>query len=386
MPNFFTKLFKRKSKSVVGIDIGSSAIKVVQLKERLGKPFLENYGVISLAPFIGRDIGNSANLSSEKLGSALKEIFQNAKITATRNGFAIPFGSSLVSVIQVPDVKNANFETMIPIEARKYIPVPISEVTINWIRVSPEEEQGENKKKKGEKKKEDDGKDSSQKEEEGSSKKEGPPTADVLIAAIHNNTINKYQSVAKQAGIKPGFFEIETFSAIRSVVDENNQGQPVMIMDVGASSTKLYVVDRGLVMKSHTINRGSENMTEVMSQVLGVPFAEAEKKKRTEGVLGSQKVSEAVSSSFDFLFLETRKILENYYGSYNKKVEKVFLVGGGGVTEGFASMISANLEIPVIYGDPFSKIGIPDELKEVVKYNGPEFAVAAGVALRGLEE
>lgn len=365
----FSNLFKIKKKemSVIGIDIGSSAIKVVQLRKMKGKAVLETYGALALGPYAGTQTGKATNLPNEKIIEALKDIIKEAKVSASVGGIAIPFGASLITVIELPYVNDRQLDQMIPMEARKYIPVPISEVKLDWT-IMPKE---------------------------GFSKEGSPstleveskvPKTEVLLVAIHNQTIEKYQEIVSKAAIGVDFFEIEIFSTIRSVLDEINV--PVMIFDFGAALTKLFIVERGVVRASHTISRGSQDVTTTIATALNISVDQAEILKRTDGVSDGQgkEVTSAVSIVLDHVFSEARQMLANYQTKYHKAIEKVVLVGGGSTMKGFAELAQKGLETPVVLADPFSKVEAPAFLLNVLRKNGPEFAVALGLALRKLQE
>jgi type IV pilus assembly protein PilM len=137
MANFLsqiTELFSKKSGSVLGIDIGSSSIKVVQISRKNGHAILETYGELALGPYTGKGVGESVALPQEKIIEAVKDMLKEKEVNITTMscGVAIPFASSLMAVIEMPDVSRKELEQMIPIEARKYVPVPISEVTLDW--------------------------------------------------------------------------------------------------------------------------------------------------------------------------------------------------------------------------------------------------------------
>jgi type IV pilus assembly protein PilM len=136
MPNPISDIFKNfmheKTPSVVGVDIGSSAIKVVQIKRKKGKAVLETYGELALGPYAGTEIGRSTNLPPEKIAEAILDIFKESNITTTNSGVSIPMRSSMVSLIKIPSTNAKQIDQMVPIEARKYIPVPIAEVALSW--------------------------------------------------------------------------------------------------------------------------------------------------------------------------------------------------------------------------------------------------------------
>src|SRR5690606_23645077 len=151
-----------------------------------------------------------------------------------------------MAVIEVPEVSGKELATLVPIEARKYIPGPINEVMLDWSVIPKTEEKPEDE----------EGSQSSG--FAGQTRAPGVSRVDVLLVAIHNETIAKYQEIVTRSGLDAGFFEIEIFSTMRSVLDEGLR--PVMIMDMGAASTKLYIVERGIIRASHTVNRGSQDI------------------------------------------------------------------------------------------------------------------------------
>ena len=129
----FGSFFSKETKSALGIDIGTSSIKVVQLKRDRGSVILETYGAIALGPYAGVEIGRATALDAGKLAEALKDVIREANVTVTDAAVAIPYSSSLVSIIKLPKATEKELATVVPIEARKYIPVPINEVLLDYF-------------------------------------------------------------------------------------------------------------------------------------------------------------------------------------------------------------------------------------------------------------
>jgi type IV pilus assembly protein PilM len=372
MANFFSSFFKKQSGSVLGIDIGSSAIKIVQLQKKGGKAILETYGELALGPYAGVEIGQATNLPVEKVIEALADLMREKEVNITTNkcGVAIPFSSSLMSLIEMPLLSYKQLSAMIPLEARKYIPVPISEVTLDWSIIPRE--------------------DIAPVIPDEASRNAGVPAkierTDVLLVAIHNDTITKYQEIVQKTGLESSFFEIEIFSTMRSVLEQSND--PVMLFDMGAASTKLYIVERGIVRNSHTINRGSQDVTTTISKSLGISVKDAEILKRgaSETTGAGVQIREAVDLTLGFIFSEANQVILNYQRKYNKTLKKIILIGGGSSLHGLVPIAQSNFQIEVVAGNPFSKTEAPAFLEEVLRNTGPEFAVAVGLALRRLQD
>lgn len=354
--------------SVVGIDLGSSAIKAVQIKKKGGRAVLETYGELSLGPYAGTDVGRATNLSADKLQEALADLFREASITSKNVAMAIPLSSSLVTMAEMPDLGEKRMAEMIPIEARRYIPLPIGEVMLDWMIIPREEK-------------------TLVTPEEMKSEAESGKRVDVFLVAILKDALTKYQSIAAELKFENPFFEIEVFSTIRSALDQGIE--PVMVFDMGAGTTKLYIVERGLIRDSHIISRGSQDITLSLSKALEIPVSRAEEMKRAVGLSmdpTNREVNETASLILDYIFSEAHRVLLSFEKKFNKTVAKVVLTGGGSVMKGFLKSAAIHFQSDVEVGDPFSKTVAPAFLSNVLKEVGPDFAVSVGVALRKLQE
>ncbi|MFA7216420.1 MAG: type IV pilus assembly protein PilM [Candidatus Paceibacterota bacterium] len=372
MANFFTNLFKKQSPSVIGLDIGTSSIKLVQLSRKSGRAVLETYGELSLGPYAHGSIGEATNLPLNKVVEAINDLLVEKEVNITTRicGIAIPFSSSLVSVIDFPMVSAKELANMVPLEARKYVPVPMSEVTIDWSLI-PQDKNPE----------------SNPNQKFGPDGKPLPPRLEVLVVALHNGTIEKYKKIATQSGLQTDFFEIEIFSTMRSVLDQ--EITPMMLLDMGAMTTKIYIVEKGILRASHTINKGSYAVTSALAKSLGISFTEAEVLKREKGltnITDNIGVKDIMTVTIDYIFSEANRVIIAYEKKYNKNVSKVVMVGGGSALIGLTEIAKKSFQTEVVSGDPFSKVITPAFLEDVLKRTGPQFAVAVGLALRKLQE
>ncbi len=136
--SFFSDLLSKKKKggSVLGVDVGSSSLKVVQLRKQEGRAVLETYGELALGPYGGADVGQATNLPADKVAETLTDLMREANVTTNDAGISIPFSRSLLTLIELPRRDNQDEQkTVIEFEARKYIPVPVSEVQLDWFIV-----------------------------------------------------------------------------------------------------------------------------------------------------------------------------------------------------------------------------------------------------------
>ena len=375
MNNPFAKFFPKANflkddndGSAIGIDIGSSAIKVVELKKKGGKAILETYGAISLGPYASLDVGRVTNLPVDKITEALKEVLKQSSVNSKSVALSIPVQSSLIFTIELPpQIKENEMATVVPVEARKYIPVPISEVSLDYFLL-PEKEPSF---------------------EEMHNTETSASSVDkkrILVVATQNDAVAKYRSIVSQCDLSSSFFEIEVFSSVRSNFE--HELSLVLLIDFGALYTKLSLVEFGMVKNYHTINRGGADISDAVSKSLDIPFSEAEKMKKEFGLFGNpaqKSLAEVIKVHIDYIFSEVNNMVLSYEKKYNKSISKVILSGGGSLLKGLKESAVDNFRAEIELGHPFSKVDAPPFLDKVLLTMGPEFAVAIGLALRKLQ-
>jgi type IV pilus assembly protein PilM len=358
---FFSDLLgkKKKSQSVIGVDIGSSSLKVVQLRRDGETVVLETYGELALGPYAGGEVGQATNLPADKIAENLRDLLREANVTTKEAGISIPFSRSLLTLIQLPRREDPEEQrTMVELEARKYIPVPVSEVQLDWFIVPEQIAEGA----------------------------APPDKMKVLIVAVHTDELQLLEGVVRGAELNASFYEIEIFSTIRSVVEE--QVRPMLVLDIGASATKVYVVEHGVIALSHNIPQGGQDVTRTISTAYGLPFDVAERLKTEHGLAAPQGTYDraTIETVFTRIFDEARRVLSQYETASNQSVAGVVLTGGGAVTKDILALAKQAFSMDVVIADPFKKAEAPAFMRPVLQTIGPEFAVAVGLALRKLEE
>jgi type IV pilus assembly protein PilM len=359
--SFLSKLFgtAKGAKSVIGVDIGSSSLKVVQLKRQGGAAVLETYGELALGPYAGVEAGQATNLPAAKVAETLNDLLREANVTTKDAGLSIPFSRSLLTLVELPRREDpAEQKTVIELEARKYIPVPVSEVQLDWFIVPDQIPEGA----------------------------QPPPKVQVLLVAVHNDQLALLEGVVRGSELAASFYEIEIFSTIRSVVDE--PVKPVMVLDIGASATKVYVVEHGVVALSHNIPQGGQDVTRTIAAASGIPVGNAEALKKEHGFTAGEGSYDrrSIELAFSRIFDEAKRALARYESAKGTKVSMLVLTGGGGVTKELQAYAKTFFSLEVRVADPFGKTQAPAFMRPVLEAIGPEFAVAVGLALRKLEE
>ena len=341
------------------MDVGSSSLKVVQLRREGATAVLETYGELALAPYAGGEAGQATNLPADVIAESLNDLLREANVTTKEAGVSIPFSRSLLTLVSLPRRDNPEEQkTVIELEARKYIPVPVTEVQLDYFIIPEAIPEGA-----------------------------APPTSiQVLLVAVHNDELSLLEGVVRGAELAASFYEIEIFSTIRSVVDE--PVKPVVVIDIGASATKVYVVEHGVVALSHNIPQGGQDVTRTIATSQGLPVGKAEILKKEHGFADGAGVYDRASIELVFsrIFEEAKRALAQYETMHEKKVSSLILTGGGGVTKELEEYAKGFFPVEVKIADPFGKTQAPVFMRPVLEAIGPEFAVAVGLALRKLEE
>jgi type IV pilus assembly protein PilM len=366
----FKKIFKNltasKEKSVLGIDIGSSSIKVVQMRDSGGKAVLETYGSISLGLYKEEKgfVGEVVNLPAERLSTALGDILRESNVTTKRTAMSIPSASTLVFTMTFPSsVKESELKSVVPLESRRYIPVDISEVSLDWwilpkrSFVTPSNP----------------------------AKKKISTETVVLVVAVRKDTVASLQEVLVQSGLKQDFLEVEAFSSVRASVEHDLS--TILVVDIGAARTKLVFMDGGVIRDVHVINRGSEDITQGLVSSFDMSFDEAENLKKNEGLnVLDESQRKNISQSIDFILSEIKNVVYQYQQKYGVNIDKMIISGGGSRMNGLLTYLNEKLQFEVFFSDPFGQTEAPEFLRGALGDAGPEFAVAVGLCLRELRK
>ena len=366
LKDLFSGFLGKKEDAFVGIDIGTSSIKIVQDKKNAGRLVLETYGEVSLAPYEERAEGEITNLPASKLAEALKNLLTQANATSTRALISLSSATSLIFILKLPSINQKDISGMVMNEARKYIPIPLTEISLDWWMVPEKEVYG----------------DSENENEEPEQKQ-----IDVLVAAVRNEIIDKYNTIVQELGtLSSTAYEIETFSAVRGSF--KRELAPVLLLDSGASGTRVSIIEHGVVRKFHVINRGSAYLTNTIAKSLELDFAEAEKLKKEVGLVKDhqkQDVYNIIEAGTNYIFSEIQNVILDYEREYRKPIRKIILIGGGSQLKQYRETIERKYNITTEFADPFDKVVSPDFLREVLLNAGPDFAIALGLALQELE-
>ncbi|MDP3779468.1 MAG: type IV pilus assembly protein PilM [bacterium] len=352
---FSLGLFSPKSGKVVGIDIGMFSTKVVQLRYESERAVLESYGELLNERYFKGVTGVGGGFlryEDSDLVSLIKDVMTESNITSRDVIFSIPAASCFVAKITLPKITPKEVESAVPFEARKYIPIPISEVILDWDIMPGPEGQGQ-------------------------------PQTDVLLVALPRQVVEKYKRVGTAAGLNVKALEVETFSLVRSLVGHDQT--PQAIVNFGYRTTTLAIVDQGKMRVSHNFDRGSLELTKALERGLNVNFERAEQIKRDIGLgerVEEKEISSIMLPILSALLSQIDRTIDIYNRKAPRKIQKIILTGGGSQLKGLVELTASTFGIEVARGNPFGRIVSPPFMQPILREIGPYFAVSAGLALR----
>lgn len=340
------------ARSVVGIDIGSAAIKVVELERGPDGPVLKTYGEIQLGPYADQALGEPITADGEILKKSIVDVIREAGVTAKQGVLSLPLTAGFVTVITLNKGENETVESRIPVEARKYIPVPLGEVTLDWVELASAEADDTH--------------------------------ATVLLVALQNESLRTYTTLLSDIALANQPMELETFSTYRGVATTD---ESIAVLDIGAQVAKLYVFESGTLVKIHRVAAGGAHITTKYAAMQNLSFAEAEVSKRSveAGTDQYRDVQKATAAVLDGPLHEFRRILQQYEKVAATPISQLYLSGGVAATPTIAPLIADQLQRPASIAQPFDKVAYPAFMEDTVRAIGPTFTNSVGAALRLLE-
>jgi type IV pilus assembly protein PilM len=361
--SFFKLGFGGKKK--LGVDIGTHSVKIVEASKEGGRFRLENYGLFELEDVDKNVASKQVPVAYEQdLAWGIKETLKLAKISSVEVVASIPSFSTFATVITMPFLSEQDIAKTIPYEARKYIPLPLSEVVLDWsiVNVTPPDKQPILPEKK-----------------EGRGKQ---ASVEVYIAAVSKDETVRYQNIMKQAGLSLRALELENSALIRALV--GNDLSPIAVVNIGGRSTSILIVDQGFERISHNYEVGGYEITKSIARSLNVNFKRAEELKKTMGLKSqdSGMVNTAMSSLIDLIVFETKKIIRNYEDAKKTKISRVLLIGGSANMPMFAQYFQEKIGLPISLGNPLARMIFEPRLELIKGELNSTFAVAMGLAMR----
>ncbi len=340
--------------SCVGVDIGTYAIKIIQIKKESNKLFIETYGELELASYDSLPPGSISNIGEEKMINAINDLIRASKITSNNYIFSIPMSECFVSSINIPKVSDKELSNLLPIEARKYLPLPISEVKLNYWRnnINTSDESKEDV---------------------------------IVLAAIKNSVFDMYERIVKRLNITNYSFEIEAVSETRAIALSLPNEEIIFSINIGGKVSFISLIRNNVIVATNIIQKGSYNNTFQISKALSLSIDVAEEAKRVFGYFGddsSPHLAEIMSLASFPLFDEAKSLLFSFERKYNIEIQKVVISGGGALPKGIINILSKFLGKKIILLEPFSQFSLPENVREKSKEISSKYSIATGLSLK----
>lgn len=331
----FNWLFGEKSNTQIGIDLGSSSIKIVELGQKDERTYLINY---ALAQVKAGAVFSVIDLKDEEIVKILKELIAEAKISGRYATVSLPVEKTFSTVITLPVMPASELAAAVSFEAQKYVPVPLEEVVLDWTVISGRPGADVDRSSSSQSPT---GLDAiSETGQNSTSDNLGTGTIQILLLAVPKETINRVANIVSQAGLKVAALEQEAFSLARSLI--GNDKNTFMVIDLGRRGTDIIVLDQGFIKLSHNLE----------------------------------------SINKEIILMEIDRVVNIFQMRYNKKIGQCLLAGGRANEKELIDFLSAKLKIPVKVGDPFARVGHDQKVAGFLKELAPQMAVAAGLAMR----
>ncbi len=350
-------MFFSRSKGVVGLDIGSSAIKLVELKERKAGEFhLQRLGVEPLSP---EAIVDGSVMDSALVVDAIHRLNDQTKVKNTNYATSLSGHSVIIKKIQLPAMPREELAESIQWEAEQYIPFDINDVRLDYVVLSEGEP--------------------------------GRDQMDVLLVAVKLDKINDYVSVVRQTGKVPSLIDVDAF-AVQNCYEVNydlDSRKTVALINMGAAVTNINILSRGTTVFWRDISFGGNQFSESLQRDLNLSFDQSETLKRGQPVDryapgDARTVLDTVSGD---MASEIRKTFDFFSATSSEgPVDELMLSGGCALTPNLAQVLRERFGVPVEILNPFRRVRFNEKDFDAawLQSVAPMMAISVGLAIRKL--
>ncbi|MBI2415295.1 MAG: pilus assembly protein PilM [Candidatus Kerfeldbacteria bacterium] len=362
----------------LGIDIGSSSLKMVELRNENGRPKLVTYGYME-RPNQLLKVDNPT--AKQKIIETIKQVADKAHVTTNRVVAALPSYTVFSSIITLPQMKNTKeLDAAVQWEAKKFVPMPLEKMNLDWqllddnhdtANVPAQNVDGTNAVA------------GSSDQQTARVTSQPKKYSKILLTAAPADLVARYLELMQAAGLHLDRLETEAFALERALI--GHDPAPILIVDIGASTTSITVVMASVPVINRSIDLGGQTITKTIANSLNIDHDRAEQFKRDFGLIPSGATSNQIPKRIEFMVSsvinEIRYVMNLFHNQSNNQIEKIVLTGGSAWLPNLPQYLSQVLNIKVIIGDPWSRVIYPVELKPVLAEIGPRLAVAAGLAM-----
>lgn len=347
-------MFFSKHNEIIGVDIGSSAVKLVQLRLLKDGYHLQNLGIL---PLPAEAIVDNTLMDSSSVVETVKQLVRTLNIKAKEAGCSISGNSVIIRKISLPMMPVEELEDQIQWEAEQYIPFDINDVNVDFQILAPDEQDASK--------------------------------MSVLLVASKKDIINDYQTVFAEAGLKLVVVDVDSF-AVQNAFETNypaELNEVVALVNIGASIINLNIVNGGVSLFTRDVQMGGNLYTEEIQKQFGLNGEDAEAKKLAAAESDDPRLKDILQRVNETIVQEIRRSLDFYNSTAGEgKISKVYLSGGAAKSAQLLEAVQRRLSLPVEMLNPFLKVAV-NEKEFDLKYLeeiAPLVTVAVGLATRRL--
>ena len=342
-------------RDIVGIDIGSSSIKVVEIEQADSFIQLKTYGELQLGPYAKAPLGSAVALPVEARTEAIVDILRESNTVSTQGVMTLPIANSFVTTISLVAQAEEDIGPRVQVEARKHVPVPLNDVELEWAEVEPLQNTPKS-------------------------------VREVLLAVIQKSVVAESKKILTSINMTSQQPEIELFSALRAATKESDTS--LAVLDLGAKTSKLYISEGGFLRRIHRVQTGGATATERIAKELAVSFEEAENLKRNARPDSEhfEDIKKAMVLTYEKPMQEFRRVIDQYEIRSGGPLSRIVIMGGGASFYDLTSFVNYALDKQTVKTNPFTKVSYPAFMEDTLIQIAPTFAVALGAALRPFEQ
>jgi type IV pilus assembly protein PilM len=351
-------IFKsQKPTKSLGVDIGSKAIRIVEISEENDRKELTNYGELKLDD-VSIDTFKYFNKqtfqpSIENVSRAIRAILEEAEIETKEAVFSLPDFSTFFTSFSLPPMKKEELDGAVHFESKKHIPLPFDDIVIDWqlIGEAVNDKEGENK---------------------------------ILAMAISKKLIENYKQIAVNCGLRLMSLEAEVIGLKRAIVGKSEDAY--CLVEIGYQSTTMSIIEKGFITNSISFDMAGKDFTYSISESLSIGLEKAEKIKKAQGIVeaNEKEIEKVLSPILSVISIKLKNIISDFEEKNNKKIQKIILTGGSSQMPGILEYFKKEF-IDIETGNAFDNIFYPSEIKPILPDINSTFSVALGEALKRFE-
>ena len=350
--------------SYLGLDIGTSAIKIVELLNRRQRIEVATYGSVNVPNMLLDARANETEII-EKVSGIIKQLASQAGVVSDSVIAALPSSIVFSTVISMPNLPDAELDQAVRFAARDIVPADLEDTVLGWSRV------GQRPHMEGEK------------TPVGSSSPKGDKSP-IFIIAAPKDVVDRYKKVITAANLELVALEVETFPLVRSLLSGEKDSS--LIVDIGDRVTTYHIIDEGTPRVSFSLDLGGRDITDAIAQGMKISNEQAHSHKVAHGIssVAPQDYLSAAKGPVDMLITQGNQLLSMYAGQHKRSIKKIVLIGGGAKLKALDEVWTKSGEFKVSVGNPWRGLSYPQQLDQRIKELGPTYAVAIGLAQRRL--